>query len=105
MSTADADAARTLERERAARTAAEAQVAELGARLLEAEQRLARVGDLELELRDVTTRYHEALELARHERDEARELLERARRVQADLEASVSWRVTAPLRAAKRRRP
>jgi len=42
---------RALERERAASAAAEARVAELEARLLDAEQRTARIGDLELELR------------------------------------------------------
>jgi len=110
---------RALERERAASAAAEARVAELEARLLDAEQRTARIGDLELELREVTTRYHVALEHERHERREAEaaftlseerrgateELLERARRVQDELEGSVSWRITAPLRAARRHRP
>ena len=77
----------------------------LEAALLEAEQRLARVGELELELREVTTRNEELkqrLATALHERDEARELLERARRTQEDMKSSVSWRLTRPLRAAKR---
>jgi hypothetical protein len=81
----------------------EEQVRELQRALLDAEQRLARVGELELELREVTTRYDAALQQALHERDEARELLERARRVEDDMKGSVSWRVTAPLRSVKRR--
>ncbi len=115
----DPPGGRALERARAASAAAQATVAELEARLLDAEQRTARIGDLELELREVTTRYHEALEQERHERREAQaafalseerrgaaeQLLERARRVQDELEGSVSWRITAPLRAAKRHRP
>jgi hypothetical protein len=95
--------ARELERERAARGAAEAQVERVEQRLLDAERRAARVAELEVELRDVTTRYHLALESARAERDEARDLLERARRVHADMVRSPSWRLTAPLRAIKRR--
>ena len=100
----DADVvARELERERAARAAAEAQIAELERRLLDAEQRAARIAELEIELRDVTTRYDLALEAARAERDEARGLLERARRVHDEMVGSASWRLTAPLRAVKRR--
>jgi chromosome segregation ATPase len=95
--------ARDLERERAARAAAEEQIAQLERRLLDAEQRAARIPELEVELRDVTTRYHLALEAARAERDEARVLLERARRVHEQMVESASWRVTAPLRALKRR--
>lgn len=77
-------------------------VARLEAALLETEQRLSRVEELEVELREVTTRYDAALTLAVHERDEARELLERARRVHDDLVSSLSWRVTKPLRSLKR---
>lgn len=71
--------------------------------LVDAEQRLARIGELELELREVTTRYDLALTQALAERDEARAGLQDARRALARVENSASWRVTAPLRALKRR--
>lgn len=77
-------------------------VTRLEAALVEAEQRLARVEELEVELREVTTRYDAALSVAVHERDEARALLERARRVHDDLVSSLSWRVTRPLRSLKK---
>lgn len=77
-------------------------VTRLEAALVEAEQRLARVEELEIELREVTTRYDAALSVAVHERDEARALLERARRVHDDLVSSLSWRVTRPLRSLKK---
>lgn len=87
-----AEEARELERERAARAALEAQVTELRLRLLEAEQRLARIGELELELRFVAT-------------DRDRAIIDRdsAKRVQAQMTGSLSWRVTKVLRLAKRR--
>jgi inorganic triphosphatase YgiF len=71
--------------------------------LVDAEQRLARIGELELELREVTTRYDLALTQAIAERDEARAALGDVRRALARVEGSASWRVTAPLRALKRR--
>jgi hypothetical protein len=90
---ADPDAlARELERERAARAAAEAQLGALEARLLEAEQRLARVTELEVQLRAAAV-----------ERDSAVERVARAERVHADMTSSLSWRITAPLRAVKQR--
>lgn len=78
-------------------------LAKLQRALVDAEQRLARIGELELELREVTTRYDLALTQAIAERDEARAGLDAARRSLARLEGSASWRVTAPLRALKRR--
>lgn len=78
-------------------------LAALGRALVDAEQRVARIGELELELRDVTTRYHAALARAEAERDRARAERDDARRMLDGLQASLSWRVTAPLRALKRR--
>lgn len=83
--------ARELERERARADAAEALTAQAQARLAECEQRLARVGELELELRDLGASHEQTLT----EREELR------RRLDA-LQRTVSWRVTAPLRRLKR---
>ncbi len=76
---------------------------ELGRALVDAEQRLGRIGELELELRDVTTRYDAALTQALAERDEARAGQAEAERSLRVLQGSVSWRVTEPLRALRRR--
>ncbi|GEM_PF-4464480 len=77
---------------------AEAQLALARAQLLEAEQTNAEVGELREGLRAATDDLGElrrALELSRAQNAH----LERLR---ADLEGSLSWRVTRPLRAAKR---
>jgi hypothetical protein len=78
-------------------------LAALGRALVDAEQRLARIGELELELREVTTSYDAALAQALAERDAAREERDEARRALDRVQGSVSWRVTEPLRALKRR--
>lgn len=83
--------ARELERERSRADGAEALTAQAQARLAQCEQRLARVGELELELRDLGASHEQALA----ERDELH------RRLDA-LQRTVSWRVTAPLRRLKR---
>jgi hypothetical protein len=66
---------------------------DLERRLLDAEQRLAGIPALE---RDA--------ERARAERDVLRTRLQRAQAVTAAMQRSLSWRLTRPLRAAKRRR-
>jgi GTPase len=94
-----------LDAERARADRAEALLAQARGRLLEAERRAAAVDGVALE-RDAAR--VEATELERRvevlEADAAKlhERLEQADRVQRELQASASWRVTAPLRAAKR---
>lgn len=83
--------ARELERERARADAADALATQAQARLAECEKRLSRIGELELELRDLGASH----ELLIVERDELRRRLD-------GLQRTVSWRVTAPLRRLKR---
>lgn len=78
-------------------------LAALGRALVDAEQRLARIGELELELREVTTSYDAALAQVAAERDAARTERDELRRALAGVQGSTSWRVTRPLRALKRR--
>jgi len=88
---------------------AERQLRVARAQLLEAEQRAAGVGQLQVDLHDARE------DLAAQERRHADELfllgqrleLSQARadhleRLRAELQDSLSWKVTAPLRAAKR---
>ncbi len=100
-------ALRALDASRAREASLDARVAELQDALVEAERRLARIGEVELERDEARA---EILELERRvevltadvaSRDE---LLERSRRVHDEMLASVSWRVTSPLRALKRGR-
>jgi hypothetical protein len=97
------DLRRALERERHRADEAQALIAELEARLMDAEARLARVGELELELRDLGATHRLTLDRHRAERDELRELLARSQSVEQALKRSLSWRVTAPLRRIKPR--
>ena len=99
----DEDLARDLERERHRADEAERLVADLEARLLETEKRLARIGELELELRDLGATHRLALDSANAERAELHELLARSQAVEEALKGSLSWRVTAPLRRLKPR--
>ncbi len=85
-----------------ARVAERDRVAEL---LVDAEQRLAGVPELELRIADLEYELAEQRKLRDAARDEARALDERlmlAQRVQVDLMNSASWKLTKPLRAAKR---
>jgi SAM-dependent methyltransferase len=85
-----------------ARVAERDRVAEL---LVDAEQRLAGVRELELRIADLEYELAEQRKLREAARDEARVLDERlmlAQRVQVDLMSSASWKLTEPLRAAKR---
>jgi chromosome segregation ATPase len=75
-------------------------VDELGRSLLEADARLSRIGELELELREQAVVEQEL----RAQRDEAQALLARARDVHDQMVTSLSWRLTRPLRALKARR-
>ena len=77
-------------------------VASLQAALLETEARLARLGELELELREVTTRAVAEVDAARRERDEAVALLETVRAELRAVYASPSWKLSKPVRALKR---
>ena len=88
-----------LEHERAERERLERVVAELGAQLISAENRLARIGELELELRDLGLAHAAAL----RDRDEQAALAAHHLRVREELQASASWRLTTPLRVLKGR--
>jgi SAM-dependent methyltransferase len=90
------DRAHELERERAARAEIAERLRIASRRLLATEQELASVPMLSARVEELET---EIDELRR--RDSARELIIEAAR--ADYEASLSWRLTAPLRLAKRR--
>ena len=99
----DEDLARALERERHRAEEAERQVADLEARLLEAEKRLVKIGELELELRELGATHRLALDRFNAERAELHEMLARSQAVEEALKSSLSWRVTAPLRRLKPR--
>lgn len=91
--TLEIDTGREFERASARVRELEQRVDELGRRLLEADARLSRIAQLEVEQRE--------LALVTVERDEAQLLLARARAVHDDMVASLSWRLTAPLRSLK----
>lgn len=88
---------------------AEAQLRTAAAQLLEAEQAAARLGQTE---EDLQAARWEAAEAERTHAEEVAQLrrelefsearADHLERVRADLQDSVSWKVTAPLRAAKR---
>jgi SAM-dependent methyltransferase len=85
-----------------ARMAERDRVAEL---LLDAEQRLAEVPELELRIADLEYQLAEERKSREEAREEAQvldERLMRAQRVQVELMNSPSWKLTKPLRAAKR---
>jgi hypothetical protein len=89
-------------REVEARVAERDRVAQL---LVEAEQRLAAVPDLQLRIADLEYELAEAHKLRDAAREEARTLDERlmsVQRVQVAMMNSPSWKVTKPLRTAKR---
>ncbi|HYF28179.1 MAG TPA: hypothetical protein VD931_20710 [Baekduia sp.] len=95
----DLDATRrALDAARAREGALEARVTELGRMLADVELRVARIGDVELERDEALQRIRE-LEARVAALDE---VVERNRRVHEEMLASVSWRVTAPLRRLKR---
>jgi SAM-dependent methyltransferase len=85
------------------------EIAALRARLREAEQELAVIPDLEEDAR-ITREEHDRLYRFERERSEMaarieqlEQLAERADRVNRGLQSSLSWRITKPLRALKRR--
>ncbi len=94
-----------LDAERARADRAEALLAQARGRLLEAERRAAAVDGVALE-RDAAcveaTELERRVEVLRADAAKLQARLEQADRVQRELQASASWRVTAPLRAAKR---
>ncbi len=85
----------------------ERRVDELGGRLLEADGRLARMAEMEVEMREAALAGVELEEaqrrLAELEAAHAEAVAERdrAQAVLADVRASVSWRLTVPLRKMK----
>lgn len=97
---------RQLDAVRAREAALGRRVRELQAQLLAAEEEVARAGEAELERDEARAeaaehrRRVEVLEADVRERDE---LLARGRRVHEEMQRSLSWRVTAPLRAVRRR--
>jgi chromosome segregation ATPase len=90
------DLARALERERRRGSDAEAQVAQLEQRLYETETRLARLGELELELRDLGVTHRQALDRHHEELAELNAQLNQAL-------ARADWRNRAPIRWLKHR--
>jgi hypothetical protein len=101
-----AESGHALEHERAERERLERVVADLGAQLVSAENRLARIGELELELRGRELELRDlglAHAAALRDRDEQAALAAHHLRVREELQASASWRLTAPLRVLKGR--
>jgi hypothetical protein len=85
-----------------------AELGELRDRLREAEQQLAVVPELTRDVertraeRERQEAVERELEVALHERDEWRAEAERAHSINRGMTSSASWKVTRPVRAAKR---
>jgi chemotaxis protein histidine kinase CheA len=83
------------------------EVAEIRARLREAEQELATIPDLEQDAQITMAEHHRLVHLEREHPElvariaELEERVERAERVSRGLQSSLSWRVTRPLRRLK----
>jgi hypothetical protein len=88
-----------------------AELATLRERLVDCEQRLAALPRYEEEARlavadrEELDRLRDRVEALERELAEAQELRDRAERVADEMKASLSWRLTAPLRRLKRSSP